>query len=49
MKYKHNDKAISNALELHKGDDIDIEFHMGSIKAEVKIINQKTNHGERSF
>jgi exodeoxyribonuclease VII large subunit len=43
---RHNDKAISNALEVQKGDNIDIEFHMGSIKAEVKIINQKTNHGE---
>ena len=43
---RHNDKAISNALEVQKGDNIDIEFHLGSIEAEVKTINQKTNHGE---
>lgn len=42
---RHNDKAISNALKVKKGDSIDIEFHIGSIEAEVKKINQKTNHG----
>ena len=42
---RHNDKAISNALKVKKGDSIDIEFHIGSIEAEVKKINQNTNHG----
>ena len=44
---RHNDKAISNSLKVKKGDRIDIEFHKGSIAAEVKKINQKTNHGEK--
>ena len=39
---RHNEKAISETHKVKKGDTIDIEFHLGSLEAEVKKINHNT-------
>ena len=44
---RHNEKAISETHKVKKGDTIDIEFHLGSIEAEVKKINHNTEHGKK--
>ena len=44
---RHNGKAISETHKVKKGDTIDIEFHLGSIEAEVKKINHNTEHGKK--
>ena len=44
---RHHDKAISDTHKVKKGDTIDIEFHLGSIEAEVKNIHHKTEHGKK--
>ena len=44
---RHHEKAISDTRKVKKGDTIEIEFHLGSIEAEVKNINHKTEHGKK--
>ena len=44
---RHQEKAISDTHKVKKGDTIDIEFHLGSIEAEVKNIHHKNEHGKK--
>ena len=44
---RHQEKAISDTHKVKKGDTIDIEFHLGSIEAEVKNIYHKNEHGKK--
>ena len=44
---RHQKKAISDTHQVKKGDTIDIEFHLGSIEAEVKNIQHKTENGKK--